>query len=289
MKKQKILVIGASGFLGKALMQTLSKNFDVVGTFHSNPSPGLIQLDLSDSLQFQKTLANTAPDIVVLAAAEANVDSYEKNPAISERQLVSAEIIAEWCEENNSLLVFISTDFVFDGRKGKYGENDSPNPINTYGKNKAEIEKIVQGVEKHLVLRLSTLYGLPLSSEKFVGKAIFKLLKGERVQAAVDWKRSPTLTNDVALALEKLLKNKQYGLFHAAGSTSHSMYDIAIAIAREFNVPLALIEQGKGAELKLPAKRPLDTTLDISKIRKLGIQMSSLENGLGFVHKNMGK
>ncbi len=289
MKKQKVLVIGASGFLGQALMKELPKKFDAIGTYNSNPVNGFIKFDLGDLEKIKKGLSTAHPDIVVLAAADANVDSYESNPDISRMQISSAEKISEWCRESNALLAFFSTDFVFDGKKGNYSESDIPNPINQYGRNKLEIEKIVSSVPEHLVLRTSTLYGLPVLPGKFIGKTISKLSHNETIEAAADWKRSPTLTKDLAVALRVLLEKKHRGLFHVAGASQLSMFDMALAIARELNSSDSLVKKGVGNELRLPAKRPLDTTIDISKIRKLGIKMSSFEQGIKFVCENMGK
>ncbi|MFH1895493.1 MAG: SDR family oxidoreductase [archaeon] len=285
--KKKVLVIGASGFLGTALMQELSKKFNVIGTFFGEKKQGLIELDLNNSVQLDSVLNSVFPELIVLAAAETDVDAYELKPEISRNQIISAKKIVEYCKEKNCFLVFISTDAVFDGKKGNYNEIDAPNPICEYGRNKLSLEKIISSLKNYLILRTSVLYGLPLSPDKFIGGTILKLLKKEKVFVAEDWKRTPTLTTDLAKALINLTEKNQKGLFHAAGNSSLSSYETALAIAEEFNVPSSLIEKIKGDELKLPAKRPLDSSLNISKLLSLGIRMSSFEEGLEFIHSNL--
>jgi len=289
MKKQKILVIGADGFLGKTLMKELLKQHDVIGTYYKEKINDFIELDLNNHLLLEKTLNGVSPEIIVLAAAETNIDLYETNNKISLNQISSANKIVKWCNKNNSLLVFFSTDFVFDGTNNNYKETDATNPISVYGKNKLDIEKIIQKLENHLILRLSFLYGLPLSSDKFVGRTILKLLEGEKVSAVTDWKRNPTLTKDVAFVLISLIEKKQTGLFHVVGSSSVSPFEAALAIAKEFDVSSSLIKKIKGEELNLSAKRPLNSSLSISKLVSKGIQMSPFEQGLKFIHKNMEK
>ena len=287
MGKEKVLVIGASGFLGKALMWELPKKFEVVGTYNNNPVQGMVRMDLNNYLELKKALEKIFPEIVVLAAAEANVDAYESSAFISRKQVSSAETIVGWCKENKKKIVFISTDFVFDGMKGNYSEDDKPKPINAYGKNKLDIEKIAESAPNNLILRVSTLYGIPVLPEKFIGKTIKKLSGNEFVEAAADWRRNPTLTSDVAVALSLLLEKNQNGLFHVAGLSQLSMYEMALAIAREFSADETLVKKGTGGRLVLPAKRPLNTTLDISKISGFGVKMSSFPDGIRFVHENM--
>ena len=284
---KKILVIGASGFLGKALIQELPKKFETIGTYNKNTVEGFVKLDINNPVELKKTLDTVSPEIVVLAAAEANVDAYETDASISAVQIHSAKIIAEWCKQNNALLVFVSSDAVFDGSNAPYRETDSAKPISSYGRNKLDIEKIAQKVKRHLVLRTSTLYGIPVSPDKFIGKSIIRLLRAESFPAAVDWIRTPTLTRDFALALIKLVEKKQSGLFHVAGGSRLSMYEIALAVAREFNANQGLVKKGSISEIKLPAKRGKDTSLSISKIESLGIRMSSIEEGLKYIHGNM--
>ncbi|MBU2100062.1 SDR family oxidoreductase [Candidatus Micrarchaeota archaeon] len=284
---KKVLVIGASGFLGTALMPSLKEKFDVIGTFFGEKKEGLIELDLNDSFKLDKVLNEVFPEIIILAAAETNVDAYESNPEISENQINSAQQITNWCDSNNSFLVFFSTDSVFDGTKAPYNESDDPNPLNDYSKNKLEIEKIIKKLENHLILRTSFLYGLPIASSKFVGLTITKLLNKEKVFAVTDWKRTPTLTKDFALALIQLIEKNQKGLFHVAGTSSVSAFEMALAIAKEFNAEKNLIKKIKGKELNLPAVRPLNSSLNISKLQSLGVKMSSLEQGLKFIHEKI--
>jgi len=286
---KKVLIIGASGFLGTALIKEFSEKFDVIGTSFPEKTNEFIQLDFNNSLQLNSVLDSVFPEIIVLAAAEANIDLYESKPEISFNQINSAKQLTDWTKKNNCFLVFISTDSVFDGIKGNYSESDKSNPLCAYAKNKLETEKIVQQNPNHLILRTSVLFGLPLTENKFIGKAILKLSQGEKVSAASDWKRNPTLTKDFALALIQLLEKKQKGLFHAVGSDALSMHKAALMIAEEFSASEDLVEEIKGSELNLPAKRPLDSSLNTSKLNSFGIKLSSFKEGLKFVHEKMNE
>ena len=102
---KKVLVIGASGFLGTALMQELPKQFEVIGTFFGEKKENLIELDMNNKAQLNSVLDSVCPEIIILAAAEADVDAYESNPEISLNQKKSAQQITVWCKKNSCFLV----------------------------------------------------------------------------------------------------------------------------------------------------------------------------------------
>ncbi len=283
--EKKILIIGASGFLGKQIFSDFSKKFAVKGTYNSNPAEGMAKLDLNDFDALKKICADFLPDIIIHCAGETKVDSYETDSTVPKIQLKFIKNISDACNLFRATLVFFSTDFVFDGKKGNYNELDKTRPKTAYGKNKLECEKIAQKVKNHLILRVSTLYGADINSKKFVNYTISKLLAGEEILVASDYFRSPTLINDISAALSKLISVGESGIFHVAGDSQISLFAAAKLIAKEFRQNAELVKPCKGKELGFQANRPLDTTLNILKLQKKKIFTKSFEEGLKFVKK----
>ncbi|MDO8339829.1 MAG: SDR family oxidoreductase, partial [Candidatus Burarchaeum sp.] len=162
----RLLVVGASGQLGRALVEAaLEWDFEVTGTYESRPENGPsaplqhFHLDMTDAKEVEAVFEKAKPDACVLAAAYTNVDGCETDPAKADRiNVEGTRNVAEACKKRNCLFVFISSDYVFDGKKGPYSEEDKPNPINHYGKTKLEGEKIAQGLKEHLIVRTTVVF-----------------------------------------------------------------------------------------------------------------------------------
>lgn len=285
--KKKVLIVGASGFLGKRLFKEMQKKYLVLGTYNKNPSEKLVRLEMSDYGQVEKIFSDFSPDIVVHCAGITDVDLYETDPEVPKSQIAQAKNIARACEKYGAKLVFISTDFVFDGKKGDYSENDRANPINAYGKSKLECEKTAGKTKGHLILRVSTLFGTDLKSKKFINYAISSLAGGREICAAADFRRSPTFINDIAEALMMLLEKNETGTFHVAGKSQVTLYEAALTIAEEFGAPKKLVKKCAGNSLGLACNRPLDTSLDISKLNGRNISMHSFLDAIKIIKKRV--
>jgi dTDP-4-dehydrorhamnose reductase len=285
----KLLLIGGSGLLGRALVEELSPHYDVIPTYRSRKIESGVPLDLDDYTALGKLLNEVNPGIVILAAANPRVDRYESNPEISHTQIASAEFIVNWCNNNAAVIVFISSDAVFDGNHAPYSETDAKAPVSVYGKNKADIEEIVQQYPLHLILRVSVLYGIPITEGGFINKAMDMLSRGEEVKGVVEWIKTPTLTNDIGIALHQLLEQNARGIFHVAGADRVSMFEAAKTIADEFNCSPDLVKPISFKDLNLPAARGPNTSLSIDKLQSRGIPMRLFADGVRYVFNQLQK
>ena len=244
----KALITGANGMLGQDLAPLLQDNgWDVIET-------DIEQLDITDKKSVESVLDETNPDFVFHCAAYTNVEKAEtdKDAAYLVNQ-TGAENIAKACKKRNITLVYISTDYVFDGEKGtRYEENDSVNPINTYGKSKLAGElAIKQSCEKFYIVRTSWLYGI--HGMNFVEKILAQEGKSE-ISVVDDEISAPTWTVELA---EKLvnIRDYPYGTYHFCGGTPISRYNFAKKIFELASVKTKVIPC-KSSQFKTAAARP---------------------------------
>ncbi len=277
----RVVVTGAGGLLGKRIVQAF-KDHEVVGVYHSSQpetSPFLI-LDLS-SLNL-RPIEELSPDIIIHAAALTDVDKCEREPELA--RLLNVDVtreIVKVSKRTNAFLVYISTDYVFDGTRGNYREEDETNPVNFYGLTKLEGEKLVRDVDS-LVVRTSTPYGSNPASGKdnFALWLLKKLKAGERVNALVDQVTSPTLNTNFSLMLREAVDKRIKGVLHLAGRSQVSRYDFSLALARTFGLNETLINPAHFNEMKWFAKRPMNSSLDVSKAMSLEHKPMSLQEAL---------
>lgn len=284
----KILVTGGSGLLGSKIVNAGKIDYEIVPTHNTTPLfPNSIKLDILDNWEVSRILSHLRPDAVIHAAAESNVDRCEtdKKHALA----VNAEgtkNIAEACNVVGARLVYVSTDYVFDGEKGRYVEEDKPNPINYYGRTKLEGEKHVSEIcENHVIARTSVLYGWHPRKQNFVTWAIDSLKQGKQISITDDHYNSPTLADNLAEVLLELADSEKRGVLHTAGSTRIDRFKLVLEIAKIFNLNPALVKPIKMAELKTwVAKRPRDSSLRIDKAKKtLKTPLWSVSEGLKFL------
>jgi len=211
------------------------------------------------------------PEIAIHTASETNVDKCEIEKEHAWKVNVKGtQNIAEACKKTNAKIIGISTDYVFDGEKGLYAEEDCPNPINHYGITKLEAEKqVINNCSNYAILRTSVLYGWHPSKTNFATWVISKLEKNQEIAVVEDHYNTPTLADNLAeMAIEVAERNLQ-GLFHASGCERISRFELAKEIARTFNLNSDLIKPLRMSELKAwVAKRPRDSSLSTEKIQK---------------------
>ena len=292
LSKEKALVIG-KGFLGEKLFHLLEeKGFEArIASLEEKTD---YKIDITDIASIDSVFGKFKPKFVFLAAAISNVDFCEENKdkcfAVN---LHGARNTALCCKEFGSKLVFVSTDFVFDGEKGFYDETDKPNPINVYGKSKFEAEKAILGLKmKDLIIaRTSTLYGFNSFFDKttFVSWVVKSLSEKKEINVVFDQKTSPTLIDDLAESLIDLCKMKAEGLFHVAGSEPMDRLSFAKKIAEIFELDESLIKKIDSNQLNQKARRPRDASLKIKKLNSMGIKTKNTEDGLKEMKKQMEK
>ncbi len=265
--KSTVLVMGGSGLLGSKLVGELSGKCRVFASYNSHPWAYCdFPLDVTNRGDVQHLINKISPDVIVHAAALTGVDYCESN----KREAWAVNVngtrnIVEASEKVGSGLVYISTDYVFDGGRGAYTEDDHLNPLCYYGETKLEGERIVRELDDYVIARTSVLYGWH-SRPNFVTWAIGELKQGHRIDIVRDQFNSPTLADDLAEVVLELIETGDGGIFHVSGSERISRYDFTKKIAEIFELDEALVNPVTSDELDWIAKRPLDSYLDVSKV-----------------------
>jgi len=267
----RLFITGGSGLLGSKIAEiALEKGYEVFSGYKTHlPEFGIpVKIDLLDK-DFISAIKEAKPEVVIHSAALTDVDKCEIEKEIAYRINVEAtKIIADFCRKKGSHLIYVSTDYVFDGQKGNYKENDEARPINYYGYTKF----LAEGFCKDFcIARTCVIYGSKPASGKvnFALWLIKNLEEGKEVKVVTDQFITPTLNTNLAKMLLEIAERKLSGIFHLAGATRVSRYDFAVEIAKVFDLDENLIRKAKMEEMKWVAKRPRDSSLDVSKAKEL--------------------
>ncbi|MDR2067086.1 MAG: dTDP-4-dehydrorhamnose reductase [Endomicrobium sp.] len=252
--QKKVLVTGAQGMLGQDLCNILEKEgFLVIKTNRSN-------LDISDFKVVEKFLNEKKPDLVIHCAAYTNVDKAESDYDTAYMINVSGtENVAKVCSKLDITMVYVSTDYVFDGTKtNPYTPEDKTNPLNNYGLTKLQGEEVVkQYCKRYYIVRTSWLYGQ--YGKNFV-ETILGLAKNPEIKVVADQIGCPTWTVDLVKGILDIF-NKPYGVYHICGSGQVSWYEFACEVFMQarlkVNVKPCLTD-----EFPRPAKRPKYSVMD---------------------------
>ncbi len=290
----KVFLTGASSSPGfKTLIELANRGYRVFAIYnthsieynHANVEP--VKLDLTQFDRVTMIFNEIKPDIVIHMAAIGDVNLCETDRELAWRVNVeTTRLLAKLAAKYSITLLYLSTDYVFDGEKGLYREDDVPNPINFYGLTKLVAEEIVRSVvEKHIVVRTSAVYGFGMGRKNFGKFLIEALSKGQKVKAIVDQWLSPTLNTLLARAVVELIEKEAYGLYHVAGERV-SRYEFAIKLAKKFGFDTSLIEPARMSDFNWIARRPRDSSLDCSKARSIiSTNFNSLEYSLDVLYQ----
>ena len=277
-----ILVTGATGLLGRPVLRACAAvaGWHVTGASFRRTGPGLERIDLSQTGQIPAFLDRLAPGVIIHAAAERHPDVSEKDPEGTQRLNVGATAtLAQWAAAHHAFMIYISSDYVFDGTTPPYTPASPTHPINAYGLSKLDGEHAVQAAgHDHAILRVPILYGdvetLDESPVTVLAKNMLNARPGERL-AMENWAtRYPTHTNDVAAVLQQMVARKLghpdfNGVFHWSGNEPMTKYDMACAFA-----PLISFDPAQLVPDNRPptgAPRPKDCHLDSAALESLGI------------------
>jgi dTDP-4-dehydrorhamnose reductase len=261
----KILLTGASGLLGGYLLPALhATGSTVVPVTHTAPSgDGRVACDLTDEAATARLLADVAPDVIVHAAALTDVDRCEAEPDVADRvNRASTELLAR----SPARLVFLSTDSVFDGSRGRYSERDEPAPLNEYARSKVRAEQHVADAGGISVR--TNFFGRSPRGHGLAEWLLRELGAGREVIGFEDVVISPLYCADAAAAIAEIALGEATGLLHLGGS-SVNKYEFALLVAQHFELDDSLVRRGSLADVKLRAPRPLDTSLDSSRAHEL--------------------
>ena len=263
---------GASGLLGNKIVSKAEARFSVIPTDISEPlHPSAVRTDITDHSSVEILLANLRPEIVIHTASETNVDKCEiEKDHAWKVNVKGTQNLAAVCGEIDAKFVYISTDYVFDGEKGWYSEEDYPNPISHYGLTKLEGERqVIKHCENYTIIRTSVLYGKHPHKQDFATWVINKLKQSQKITVVEDHINTPTLADNLAEMVIEVARKDLRGLYHGSGSERISRFKFAKKIAETFNLNSNLITPTKMEELKAwIAKRPRDSSLNTEKIRK---------------------
>lgn len=287
---EKLVITGVNGLLGQKLLERSVSHYEVMGIdLHEAPFQTKLkftyrQLDLTKRRLVKQALAEFQPHYLINTAAMTDVDGCETQKEQCWKINVEAvDHIIQAVRSLGTKIIQLSTDYVFDGKTGPYVETDKPEPLGYYGKSKLASENllIASGVE-HAIVRTMVLYGQGIQARpNFVTWLIEKLNKGESVQVVTDQISNPTLADDLAEAILRIIERRKWDLFHICGSELIDRYHFALKIAEIFDLNQQLIEPTTTAKLGQAATRPLQSGFIITKAQtELGIQMSDVTTGL---------
>ena len=272
----KILITGASGFLGGYLARAAQDEGELIGTYWEHPMamPGvkMQQMNLTNLVAMAQFVRSIEPRIIIHSAALANLDACEAQKDLAWRTNVdAARMMAAVARELGSRLIHISTDMVFDGTKGNYQENDVPEPISYYGYSKrAAEEAVLRAYPEALVVRVALLYGLPMAGGNSFSAEIYHSLRaGQKVKVFTDQYRTPILAGNAAAAIMELTDQAHSGVLHLAGSERLSRAEFARELARQIGAEPHLLEKISMHEVKWLVPRPPDVSLNTSRIRQI--------------------
>lgn len=280
--KKLIFVTGGSGLLGSKFNKDSFEEYNITKTFNRNPENNCISLDITNHSDVLAKLKSSNPDLIIHSAALTNVDYCEdhQNEAY-EINVKGTENIVKACEKIDCKLIYVSTDFVFDGKKGMYCEDEKTNPLGYYALTKLQGEEVVQNSNlNYAISRTSVLYGWHRQAN-FVTWVINELKSENEINIVTDHYNSPTFADNAADAMIKIFEKDKEGIYHIAGDERISRFDFAKNIAEVFNLDKNLINPIKSSEFIQKAKRPKDSSLSVEKARKdLKIKMLNTLEGL---------
>ena len=284
----KILVTGAFGQLGTALIKVLCKKHNVISTGKDIPNSAHgFKLDILNKLQLKEILSAIQPDVIINLASLTNVDYCEQEPLLAREINIAG--VQNICDAFSGKIIQLSTDFVFDGKDGPYHEDDPISPISVYGKTKSDAEKLLLDKNpNHLVIRGNVLYSENYNSKSnFLGWVVNSLKNGMKIKVVNDQFNNPTWTKSMADIIKLCISNDTTGILHWADADYLSRYEFSKKIASKLGLEISLIKEVKTKDLQQIAKRPLKCGLLVDKaIKTLDVIPPALEECLKKINVN---
>lgn len=298
----RILLTGSNGLLGQKIVYAALKRNDIQllatskgeSRLHIKSGFDYASMDITQADEVAGIVEKFRPHCIINTAAMTNVDACEKDQENCWKMNVEAvRTMTELCELHNIHLIHLSTDFVFDGEKGHYSEEDVPNPLSHYARSKYESEKVVQQARiDSAIIRTIIIYGVVDDKQRsnVVIWTINSLRQQKDINVISDQMRSPTLAEDLADACVQAALKRATGIYHVSGSETMSILDMVNRTADFFQLDKKYIHPVTTDQLKQPAKRPLLTGFNIDKAkRELNFQPHTLLQGLAIVKMQLEK
>ena len=269
MVKLKFLITGSSGLVGQQVVKDLSEIHEVFSCYNkSKPEYGnAIKMDLLNHETISNVLFEIKPDVVIHLGAMTGVDLCEKEESMAfDINTKATQIIAQQCSTLNTFLVYVSTDYVFDGNSCMYYEDSVPNPLSVYGKSKLEGEKVIQTFSSDwCIVRTSTPFGLHPTKKSFPIWVIENLQKQKQIDVLTDQFTSPTYVPSLSRMLIEISERHLTGIIHVAGASKISRYEMASLVSDKLGLDGKLLREISINDIKWEAQRPKDSSLNVSK------------------------
>ena len=296
----KILLTGSNGLLGQKLVALLSENpqIELIATARgANRLPQTERytyesLDITQKQEVIDCISRHRPDAVIHTAAMTNVDQCETEKEAC--QLLNVEAVrylVEACEQTQSFLLHLSTDFIFDGAAGPYVEEAEANPISYYGESKLQAEVLVRQARcPWAIARTVLVYGIAhdMSRSNIILWVKNNLENGKSIQVVTDQFRTPTLAEDLAMGCYLIVAQKAEGIFNISGDDFLTPYEMAQQTAEFFQLDASLIKAADSSTFQQTAKRPARTGFILDKAKRvLGYKPHSFREGIALVAKQM--
>ncbi|TDS15905.1 SDR family oxidoreductase [Sphingobacterium paludis] len=299
-REKRILVTGSNGFLGQKLIDKLASapNATVLATSKSsNRNPNkigytFVACDLEDDGSFLKLVASFSPTHIIHTAAITSVELCDRDPELCERvNVLFVERLAKICSAHGIHLTFLSTDFVFDGKKGPYGEDDLPTPCNAYGQSKLLAEQAIQNTDcTCAILRTILVYGVinDPNRSNLVLWVKNKLAQGETITVVKDQWRMPTWVDDLADACILAAQKEASGIYHISSEQLFSILEIAQQVADFWRLDQQLIQPISAADIGQAENRPAKTGFILTKSKQeLGFRPTPLRQSFEAIKRQL--
>lgn len=272
----KVFVTGVKGQLGFDVVNELEKRgIEAVGV-------DIQEMDITDEESVNRVIRKAAPDAVIHCAAYTAVDAAEDNEELCRR--VNAEgtaNIAKVCREQDIKMMYISTDYVFDGQGERPWEpDDERHPLNVYGQTKYEGElAVTNALEKYFIVRIAWVFGI--NGKNFIKAVLNKAKTTDTLTVVNDQFGSPTYTYDLARLLVDMIRTDRYGFYHATNEGICSWYEFACEIFRQAGIPVTIVPVSS-AQYPAKAKRPFNSRMSKDKLTQNGFErLPSWQDALG--------
>lgn len=271
---KKVFITGGTGMVGRDISNFLKSKYEVfAGTIEENAKIEgceIVVLDITDKEKTIEKISRINPDFIIHLAALTDVNLCEEKKELARKiNVEGTKNIVLAAEKIGAKLIYASTNYLFDGKKGMYNEEDIPNPVNFYSLTKLEGEKEVLKYTNSVVTRICPFGFGTENNPSFTTKIIQELSSKRKMNLFTDQFFSPIFTYNYAEALMKIFDNNFTGILNIAGSEKLSRYEFAKNVSLVFNLDSSLLNPIKIEDLNEAAERPKDTSLDISKAKSL--------------------
>lgn len=297
----RVLVIGSNGLLGQKVADILIRGSAYTVTLSSlenKPVRSLsssvyVQVNITSKKEVKQLVSSCEPDVIVNCAAMTNVDACEHERELAWKINVEGmENIIDAAKRSSQKIIHVSSDYIFDGKTGPYGEDDRPDPVNYYGKTKLASENALRASGlNYFIARTMVLYGYaPGVKQNFALWLIQSLEKKSPVRVVDDQFGNPTLADDLAYGIVRGIELERSGIYNIAGRDIISRYEFALRLTHLFGFDPGLITAIKTSQLRQPAKRPLKSGLITLKAEvELGVRPSTAEQGLAILKNQLSR